>query len=584
MTLIQSWATLIIIHHMATQLKPGNSLFHDPNKVNLSTVNEERLQRIHRVREDLDHQFGEKTTKHLAQESGMAYVNLVGFAINTLDLKYMDANDVEKYKMGIFGVRNGMYFVATTNPDKNQSHDILKALEEQGGIIKLFLCSEVSLAKLHKIYLNVLQEETPDDTIEINQAEEDKGIDYDLKYIQSLIENASTSEIIQIMLTAALKNDASDIHLEPEKDIYNLRLRLDGVLHTFAKLPKEFQRTIESRIKIITKLKINVTNVPQDGRFSFYFEGKEIDVRVSMLPTNYGYSVVMRLLGTGSVNLVLEDLGFSGLAKQRVEKAINKPQGMILNTGPTGSGKTTTLYAFLNQLNNSETKIITLEDPIEYRLPGISQTQIEKEAGYTFSGGLRSILRQDPDVVMVGEIRDNETSEIAVQAALTGHLLLSTLHTNDAAGAITRLMELGIHGYMISDALSAVIGQRLLRRICVHCKQPHELDHDIRQEIQEELNKIPEAAGVELPQDLQFYTSPGCEKCNGLGYKGRIGAYEVLNVTDGLRNLLSQPHVSVQDVRKVAAQEGMVTMFQDGILKALDGITDIKEIYENISR
>ncbi len=568
---------------MATELKPKNNFLDDPKKINLSTINQERLQRMNRVREDLDHQFEEKTTQEAANSAHMPYVNLIGFAINTTDLKHMDANDVEAYSMGVFGVRHDMYFVATRSLDLNYTNPVLDEIRDKGNTIKLFHCSPQSLKKLYKTYLNVLQEESASDDIDIEQSDNQEGVDYDLKYIQGLIENASTSEIIEIMLTAALKNNASDIHLEPEKDIYNLRLRLDGVLHTFAKLPKEMQHTIESRLKIVTKLKINVSNVPQDGRFSFFFDDKEIDVRVSMLPTNYGYSIVMRLLGTGNVSLVLEDLGFTGLAKERVEKAISKPQGMILNTGPTGSGKTTTLYAFLNQLNNSETKIITLEDPIEYRLPGISQTQIEKSAGYTFSSGLRSILRQDPDVVMVGEIRDNETSEIAVQAALTGHLLLSTLHTNDAAGAITRLMELGIHGYMISDALSAVIGQRLLRRICTHCKQEHTLKPERLAEVEEELNKIPEGAKVNIPNELIFYTSPGCEKCNGVGYKGRIGAYEVLNVTEGLKHLLSQPHVSVQDVRKVAAEEGMITMFQDGILKALNGITDIKEIYENIS-
>ena len=258
---------------------------------------------------------------------------------------------------------------------------------------------------------------------------------------------------------------------------------------------------------------------------------------------------------------------------------------MILNTGPTGSGKTTTLYAFLNQLNGGNTKIITLEDPIEYKLPGISQTQIDKNAGYTFSAGLRSILRQDPDVVMLGEIRDTETAEIATQAALTGHLMLSTLHTNDAAGAITRFLELGVHGYTISDSLSAVIGQRLLRRLCRECKyEVDELTDPIERRVfEEQLDDLPPNANIALPDPLVFWSSRGCKVCNGTGYKGRVGAYEVLNVTDGLRDLLSQEHISVQDVRRVAHEGGMLTMLQDGILKSLEGLTDMQEVLRNIT-
>lgn len=427
----------------------------------------------------------------------------------------------------------------------------------------------------------ILSTETVDDTINLDLGEDKEALD--LKNLKQLLDSTSTSEIIETILRAALQNDASDIHFEPEKTVYNLRLRLDGVLYTFANLPKSSQKTIESRVKVLSGLKLNVDNIPQDGRFSFVHKEKEIDVRVSMLPSNYGYSIVMRLLGTGSVELKLDDMGFENYSKERVQVALSKPQGMILNTGPTGSGKTTTLYAFLNQLNDSQSKIITLEDPIEYKLPGISQTQIDKQGGYTFASGLKSILRQDPDIVMVGEIRDGETADIAVESSLTGHLVLSTLHTNDAAGAITRLMEMGIKGFLLADSLSAIIAQRLVRRICPDCKRVDTLDDRQKEVVKGALSTIDQTSGVNIPHELTFYTSDGCDKCNGLGYKGRIGVYEVLTITNGLRELISNRYPSIVEVRNVAMKEGMLTMLQDGVLKAAKGITDMKELLDNVS-
>jgi type II secretory ATPase GspE/PulE/Tfp pilus assembly ATPase PilB-like protein len=571
---------------MATVLSPRNqNSLNELKSLHLSTLSEDRLRRVQRVHEDLDHQFLEKQTQLDAQEVGMPYIDLVGFPINSSLLGDMNADEVLKYNLGIFAKKHKELYIVTIGLDPNQTNPLFERFKLNGYAYKLFHCSQDSIKKLHTTYLNVDEEKGSSGEVNITSNTEETELDYNLQHIQALIENATVSDIIDIMLTAALKNDASDIHLEPEKDVYNMRLRVDGVLNTFAHLPKRLQATIESRIKILAGLKINIDNIPQDGRISFKYDEKEIDVRVSMLPSNYGYSIVMRLLGTGSVNLVLEDLGFSGLAKSRIEEAIQKPQGMILNTGPTGSGKTTTLYAFINQLNDNSTKIITLEDPIEYKLEGISQTQIDKNAGYTFSAGLRSILRQDPNVVMVGEIRDNETAEIATQAALTGHLMLSTLHTNDAAGAITRFLELGVRGYAISDSLSAVIGQRLLRRLCNNCKQiiPSLTDPIEQRVFDEQIAALPKSANVVLPDQFTFYTAKGCDQCHGTGYKGRIGAYEVLNVNDGLRNLLASEHISVQEVRQVAAEGGMLTMLQDGILKVLDGMTDMTEVLRNIT-
>jgi type IV pilus assembly protein PilB len=515
----------------------------------------------------------------------MPYIDLYGFPIDTAHLLLISKDNAVRYQIGVFGLNNKEVYLTTPEPNYPGQQQLVQYFLSQGMICKIHLCSKLSFEKLLRTYDFVIAPKSVDDTITISEDKITRGVDLsNLQNLGQLLTQMPVTEVIETILGAALKNDASDIHFEPEKDTYNLRFRLDGVLHTFAELPKTVQKTIESRLKIISGLKINVDNTPQDGRFTFQAGGREIDVRVSMLPSNYGYSIVMRLLGTGSVALNLTQLGFTGLAKERIETAITKPQGMILTTGPTGSGKTTTLYTFLDHLKDGESKIITLEDPIEYKLPGISQTQIDPRSGYTFAAGLKSILRQDPDVVMVGEIRDPETAEIAVQAALTGHLVLSTLHTNDAAGAIPRLMEMNIKGFLLADSLSVVIGQRLVRRLCPYCKVEDNLDNQQQNAVMQALSTLPTTANVKLPSRLQFFTSRGCAKCNHLGYKGRIGVYEVITVTTGLRNLLSDRYPSIMQVRDVAIQEGMLTMFQDGVLKALDGLTDVKEIMRNVNQ
>jgi len=297
-----------------------------------------------------------------------------------------------------------------------------------------------------------------------------------------------------------------------------------------------------------------------------------------VLPSGYGEELVLRLLGTGQVNLKLEDLGFLPNTKEVMERQLQKPNGMIITTGPTGRGKTTTLYAFLNELNQPGVKIITLEDPIEYKLPGIVQTPIDHRHDFSFAKGLRAILRQDPDIVMVGEIRDQETAETAMQAALTGHLVLSTLHTNDASGAIPRLINMGAKPFVIGPALSAVIAQRLVRKICQFCKTPARLSPTVMEKISYLIKQIPAAAKTEVPQELQFYHSTGCAKCNNLGYLGRIGIYEILEVTETIQTLIMKES-PMSEFKKAAVEQGMITMTQDGLLKALAGITDVEEVF-----
>lgn len=567
---------------MSVQLDPNSYKKSSSTNPKISTIDPFRATRSQRIRSDLDHYYTENSAHDHANSLGLPYVDLYGMPVDGSVLVLISEEEAREYRIGAFAAKQKEVYVATDNPGKSGQEAIIQRLSAKGGSCKLFVCSHISMEKIFRAYDTILQNKAPEDNITIDYSKIDVLSNISLNKIESIISNQNVSEIIETILGVAIQNNASDIHLEPEKDTYNLRFRLDGVLHTFAHLPTQMQKLIENRIKLLSHVKLNIDNTPQDGRFSFRAHERDVDVRVSLLPSNYGYSIVMRLLGTGAVELDLDELGFIGIGEKRVLEAINKPQGMVITTGPTGSGKTTTLYTFLNNLNTGENKIITLEDPIEYKLPGISQTQIDTAAGYTFAGGLRAILRQDPDIVMVGEIRDKETADTAVEAALTGHLVLSTMHTNDAAGAIPRLMELEIKGFLLADSLSALIAQRLIRRLCVHCKHEVELTADEKKFVTQELLSIPDSAHVILPQTLQFYTSDGCDQCNGLGYKGRIGAYEVISITPGLRYLVSEQFPSIQQVREVAVKEGMITMTQDALLKALQGITDIKEIQRNL--
>jgi len=556
-----------------------------PKGVNLKTGNPIKLSRVSRVRSDLNRIYTESETKARAKMFDLQYVDLYGFPIDTNHLIFLPKEDCQRLKMGVFSIRNKEVFLATPSLGHPGQKEYCQKITSEHWKPKIFVCSDLSFDKILQTYEYVVEVQQISDEINLSDKslEEAKDTELNLKALNKKLQSISMSSFLETLLVSALESRSSDIHFEPEKETYNIRFRIDGVLQTVAQLPVEMVKPIESRLKIVSGLKFNVDNIPQDGRFSFKAEAKEIDVRVSMLPSNYGYSVVMRLLGTGQVLLNLDALGFVGLAKKRVLAAVNKPQGMILTTGPTGSGKTTTLYTILKHLNDGQSKIITLEDPIEYKLSGLSQTQIDIPAGYTFASGLRSILRQDPDVVMVGEIRDEDTAEVAVQAALTGHQVLSTIHTNDAAGSIPRILELDIEGFLLADSLSAVIGQRLIRRICDYCKEPVSLTDEQKEVVNRELSKISDKAEVLIPEHIVFHHGKGCDKCNGLGYKGRVGAYEVLSVTDGLRELLSQEHISTVQVRQIAESEGMLTMLQDAILKAISGITTLEEIMENIA-
>jgi type IV pilus assembly protein PilB len=380
---------------------------------------------------------------------------------------------------------------------------------------------------------------------------------------------APVIRLVSSILQRAVGEEASDVHLEPQAQGLKVRLRVDGVLGEFMSVPPGLQAGVISRVKILANLDISEKRVPQDGRFSVSLGGTKVDLRVATLPTIFGEEVVMRLLDTSNLQTDLAALGFSARDLDRYREVFERPYGTILVTGPTGSGKSTTLYATLNRLNSPQRKIITIEDPVEYRMPGINQIQVNPKAGLTFASGLRSILRNDPDVVMVGEIRDPETAKTGVEAALTGHLVLATLHTNDAPSAVTRLTEMGVEPFLTSSAVDCVIAQRLARKLCERCKEPARIDREILEGMSFPVEQAPE--------ELRFHRAVGCDWCGGTGYRGRLGLYEVMVVTDEIKQAILR-RVSAGEIGRAAEASGMLRLRDDGLIKAARGLTSVEEV------
>ena len=374
--------------------------------------------------------------------------------------------------------------------------------------------------------------------------------------------------LVEQIIALGIKQGATDIHIEPDEKILRVRQRVDGILRQEVLVPKRIQPALIARIKLVAGLNITEKRVPQDGRIKFLYGQTEVDLRVSTLPTNHGESVVLRILDTASVRLELKTLGFSDTDKDGLTRLIEQPYGMVLVTGPTGSGKTTTLYAALAQVNGTQRSIFTLEDPIEYSIPNVRQTQVRPDVGMDFAAGLRALLRQDPDVILIGEIRDTETAKLATRAALTGHLVLSTLHTNTAVGVIPRLVDMGVEPYLLPPSLAAAIGQRLVRRICEHCKQPLPNPEAVLERLQ--LN-------IELPAQPELWHGEGCDECNGSGYSGRQTIYEMLILNDDFHDAIIDGAHSVE-LERLAKASGMRTMLEDGINKALAGTTTVQEV------
>lgn len=398
------------------------------------------------------------------------------------------------------------------------------------------------------------------------------------------IQAAPITKLLSVIIKHAIEGRASDIHIEPvgSKE-YRVRFRVDGILYSSLSIPKEVGRAVVSRVKILSDLKIDEKRKPQDGRFKVIEDGRSVDFRVSSLPIVDGEKIVMRLLDTGNNETTLEGMGIFGKGQEILLRNIKEPYGIILMTGPTGSGKSTTLYSCLEILNKEERNIITLEDPVEYSISGINQSQINPEIGYTFASGLRSILRQDPNVIMVGEIRDSETAELTIHAALTGHLVLSTLHTNSSIGSIPRLIDMGIEPFLLSSSLRVVAAQRLVRRICTGCKHEVEITSSIARYIENKIENLPgeemQKYGIDLSKGIHIYEGKGCEMCGNSGYKGRIAIFEALEIDKNIKEIISDKNGNEADVQKYAEQEqGMIKMNQDGILKVLLGFTTLSEV------
>lgn len=454
--------------------------------------------------------------------------------------------------------------------DKKPPLPLLDELEVYGQTdIQILLIPSYDLNTLINEYL-----EAPLETVEgmiddLKSVSEDfTGIELEAKVenLEELAQEAPIIKLVNAIITTALKKNASDIHLEPFENTVKLRYRIDGILYDNPAPPRKLFPAITTRIKIMAGLNIAERRLPQEGRIRIRVLGRELDIRVSTMATLYGESVVLRLLDRADVLLDLNNIGLSEELLEKYYKLINLPHGIILVTGPTGSGKTTTLYASLEYLNSPEKKIITIEDPVEYQLEGINQMQVKPEINFTFARGLRSILRQDPDIIMVGEIRDVETASIAIQAALTGHLVFATLHTNDAASAIIRLLDMGVEDYLLSATLKGVLAQRLVRVLCEHCKEEQYLEKNV-------VNLSPFQYRSE-----KLYRATGCERCNNIGYSGRIGIFELLIVEGELGELIKK-NSNVNEIRKAAAAMGVKSLFEDGLSKAEQGITTIDEVF-----
>jgi general secretion pathway protein E len=430
----------------------------------------------------------------------------------------------------------------------SSEQDILESIEtyyaEEGGSAMNRMVSDIQDEDMHGL------DEMDDST----------------EHIRDMASEAPVIKLVNHIISQAIESRASDIHLEPFEEELQLRYRIDGILHELEPPPKRLSAAITTRIKIMSKLDISERRLPQDGRIKLKILGKDIDMRVSTLPTLHGESVVMRILDRGNLVLDLSQMGFPEKELRLMEELIQKPYGKLLVTGPTGSGKTTTLYAALNKINTPDKKIITIEDPVEYQMRGINQIHVKSQIGLNFAGGLRSIVRQDPDVIMVGEIRDPETADISIQAALTGHLVFSTVHTNDAAGAVTRLLDMGVENFLISSALLGVLAQRLVRVICPDCKQEAPLTSVLKTEM-----------GLLEKENVKVYHGKGCKSCSHTGFKGRCGIYELLVIDDSIRELILK-RVTAQDICDQARKNGMRTLREDGWDKVVKGITTVEEI------
>jgi type IV pilus assembly protein PilB len=529
----------------------------------------------------------EELAQMLSQKYGVEYIDLTLVAVNSDALRLLTEAESRDAEVAAFGRVGKRVSLAARAPENPKVKVVIGKLTDMGYEVTLFMCSQESLKRAFAHYAELsYATETKAGVFELSNEELEQLLTKvsKLEDISALINEAITlkhayriTRIMEVILAGALATGASDVHFEPGETDVRLRYRLDGVLVDVLTFDPETYKLVVSRLKLLSGLKLNVTGEAQDGRFSIKIKGDEIELRSSILPGNYAETIVLRILNPESIGVPLEQLGMEEGLRARIEKEISKANGMILTTGPTGSGKTTTLYAFLRKVNSTETKIITIEDPIEYHLKGIVQTQVDKKE-YTFAAGLRSALRQDPDIIMIGEIRDNEVATTAVNAALTGHLVFSTLHTNNAAGSFPRLIDLGVDEKVLSSSINVAMAQRLVRKLCTSCQVTRAATPEEKNIIDKTLAGITDKALV--PQDVANVHDAkegGCAECHGRGYKGRIGIYEAIFMDQSIEEILRKSP-SEREIAQVAKAQGIPTMQEDGILKVLRGVTSLDEL------
>lgn len=514
---------------------------------------------IEKALEKLGYISEEDIAKVRASALNYPYMDLADYLIDTELIKIFPEYLAKKYKVVPLFTVGSSITLAMVDP-----HDII-AIDQIRQVSKMdtvypVLVSEKGIQRILDSYYG------SSGSVEeiINSIERQKLDESQNKNLAEAAEEAPIIKLVNMLITQAVKDRASDIHIEPEAECVRVRCRIDGILHETVVMPKKLQSVVTSRIKILANMDIAESRKPQDGRIRLKMENKDLDIRVSAFPTVHGENVVMRLLDKASVLLGLKELGFYGEDFENFNKLIHRPNGIILVTGPTGSGKTTTLYSAMATISSMETNILTIEDPVEYEIPLIRQTQVNPKAGITFANGLRSILRQDPDVIMVGEIRDKETADIAIQAALTGHLVLATLHTNDAASAVTRLVDMGIEPFLVSSAVIGIAAQRLVRLICDKCKEKYIPE----KEVLEDLN---------LKKDAEFYRGRGCDKCKHSGFKGRTSIFELLIINEEIRKLI-EIRKSADEIKRKAIELGMKTLREDGLIKVQEGLVVPEEV------
>ncbi len=506
-------------------------------------------------------------------------------------LKYIPEDSAVHYHFVPITLKDGALEVGITDPENVQAMDALEFISAKSGVpFKVYLVSKSDYQSVLGSYqgmssqveeaLDDLKKEQMEETAKMENEAKDLG--KEIKKAQAegeekIVEDAPVIRIVAVLLKNAIEQGASDIHIEHTGEKIKVRFRVDGILHTVLVLPPNIHSGIVARVKILTKLRLDEKRKPQDGSFSTIVDDRKIDFRVSTMPAYYGEKVVIRILDSVRGVKPIDGLGLSERNLEMVRRALAKPYGLVLNTGPTGSGKSTTLYSMLNELDKEENNIVSLEDPVEYHIPGINQSQMMPEIGYTFASGLRSILRQDPDVIMVGEIRDKETAELAIQAALTGHLVLSTLHTNNAIGAVPRLVDMGIDPYLIAPTLILSVAQRLARTTCPESRKLVPMDESLKMQIEKELKDLPDKFRQEIKIKDQMYETVPSEKCPS-GTKGRIAVFEMFEVDKEMQNVILKNPVDAE-IYRVARSHGMLSMREDAIMKALDGIIPLQEAY-----